>query len=41
MINEILDCCNNLEYEKLSLNDYPKSLLQFAEVFNSFTLVDE
>lgn len=36
MIDEMLECCNNLEYEKLSPNDYPKSSLQFVEVFNKF-----
>ena len=36
MIDKMLELCNNLEYEKLSPNDYPKSSLQFVEVFNKF-----
>jgi hypothetical protein len=36
MIDEMLEICNNLEYEKLSPNDYPKSSLQFVEVFTKF-----
>ena len=36
MIDEMLELCNNSEYEKLSPNDYPKSSLQFVEVFNKF-----
>lgn len=36
MIDKMLDCCNNSEYEKLSPNDYPKSSLQFVEVFTKF-----
>jgi len=36
MIDEMLNCCNNLEYEKLSPNDYPNSSLQFVEVFNKY-----
>ena len=36
MIDEMLECCNNLEYEKLSPNDYPKSSLQFVNVFNKY-----
>jgi len=36
MIDEMLECCNNLDYQKLSPNDYPKSSLQFVEVFNKF-----
>jgi len=36
MIDEMLELCNNLEYEKLSPNDYPKCSLQFVEVFNKF-----
>ena len=39
MIDKMLDCCNKLEYEKLSPNDYPKSSLQFVEVFNKFVNV--
>ena len=33
MIDEMIQCCDNLEYEKLSPNDYPNSSLQFVEVF--------
>jgi len=36
MIDEMLELCRNLEYEKLSPNDYPKSSLQLVEVFNKF-----
>jgi hypothetical protein len=36
MIDEMLNCCDNSEYEKLSPNDYPNSSLQFVEVFNKF-----
>ena len=36
LIDEMLNCCNNLEHEKLSPNDYPNSSLQFVEVFNKF-----
>ena len=36
MIDELLNCCDNSEYEKLSPNDYPNSSLQFVEVFNKF-----
>jgi hypothetical protein len=36
MIDKMLICCDNLDYEKLSPNDYPKSSLQFVEVFNKF-----
>jgi len=36
MIDEMLNCCNNLEYEKLSPNDYPNSSLQFVDVFNKY-----
>lgn len=36
LIDEMLNCCNNSEYEKLSPNDYPNSSLQFVEVFNKF-----
>ena len=34
MIDKMLEACNNLEYEILSPNDYPKSSLQLVEVFN-------
>lgn len=36
MIDELLNCCDNSEYKKLSPNDYPNSSLQFVEVFNKF-----
>lgn len=36
MIDKMLEYCNNLEYNKLSPNDYPKSSLQFVEIFNKF-----
>jgi len=36
MIDKMLELCNNLEYESLSPNDYPKSSLQFVKVFNKF-----
>ena len=36
MIDKMLELCNNLEYEKLSPNVYPKSSLQFVEVFNKY-----
>jgi hypothetical protein len=36
MIDKMLELCGNLEYEKLSPNDYPKSSLQLVEVFNKF-----
>jgi hypothetical protein len=36
MIDNMLDCCNKLEYEKLSPNDYPNVSLQFVKVFNNF-----
>jgi hypothetical protein len=36
MIDELLNCCDNSEYKKLSPNDYPNSSLQFIEVFNKF-----
>jgi len=36
MIDEMIQCCDNLEYEKLSPNDYPKSSLQFVEVFKKY-----
>ena len=39
MIDDMLDFCDKLEYEKLSPNDYPKSSLQFVEVFNKFVNV--
>jgi len=34
MIDEMLDCCHQLQYEKLSPNDYPGSSLQFVKAFN-------
>lgn len=39
MIDEMLACCNNLNYEKLSPNDYPDASLQFVKVFNNFVNV--
>ena len=39
MIDDMLNFCDKLEYEKLSPNDYPKSSLQFVEVFNKFVNV--
>jgi hypothetical protein len=36
MIDEMLECCNKLEYKKLSPNDYPNASIQFVEVFNKF-----
>jgi hypothetical protein len=39
MIDKMLELCDNLEYEKLSPNDYPKSSLQFVEVFNKLVNV--
>jgi hypothetical protein len=41
MIDKMLELCNNLEYEKLSPNDYPNSSLQFVEVFNKFVNLSE
>jgi hypothetical protein len=34
MIDNMLDYCNKMEYDKLSPNDYPNSSLQFVKVFN-------
>jgi len=39
MIDEMLDLCNNLNYKKLSPNDYPDASLQFVKVFNTFVNV--
>lgn len=36
MIEELLEACNNKEYNKLSPDDYPNSSLQFITVFNKF-----
>ena len=41
MIDEMLYLCNNLEYNKLSPNDYPNASLQFVEVFNKFVNISE
>jgi len=41
MIDKLLDLCNNLEYEKLSPNDYPKSSLQLVKIFNTFINLSE
>ena len=36
MIDELLECCNNNEYYKLSPNDYPNSSIQIVETFKQF-----
>jgi hypothetical protein len=36
MIDNMLEYCNNKEYEKLSPNVYPKSSLQFVEIFKKY-----
>ena len=41
MIDKMLELCNNLKYEKLSPVDYPKSSLQFVEVFNRINLSEK
>ena len=41
MIDKMLELCDNLEYEKLSPNDYPHSSLQFVEVFNKIVNLTE
>lgn len=36
LIEELLRCCNNEEYYKLSPNDYPNASLQFVEAFKKY-----
>lgn len=36
LIEELLRCCNNEEYDKLSPNDYPNASLQFVEAFKKY-----
>ena len=36
MIDKMLDCCKNKEYDKLSPGDYPGSATQFVQVFTTF-----
>jgi hypothetical protein len=36
LIEELLRCCNNNEYHKLSPNDYPNASLQFVEAFRKY-----
>jgi hypothetical protein len=37
MIEELLECCKNNEYNKLSPGDYPGSALQLVEAFTKYT----
>ena len=41
MIDNMLDYCNKMEYDKLSPNDYPNSSLQFVKVFNYVNISDK